>query len=52
MVDHFQEERRLGVFGNRDLRRMFGPEGEEITGEGENYIMRLMNCAPHLLLFG
>jgi hypothetical protein len=28
------------VFENRVLRRIFGPKGEEVTGDGENYIMR------------
>ena len=28
-----REERRLRVFENRVLRRIFGPEGDEVTGE-------------------
>jgi hypothetical protein len=28
-----REERRLRVFENRVLRRIFGPKGDEITGE-------------------
>ena len=28
-----REERRLRVFGNRVLRRIFGPKGEEVSGE-------------------
>src|SRR5215469_3014566 len=35
-----REERRLGVYENRVLRRVFGPKREEVTGDGENYIMR------------
>jgi hypothetical protein len=35
-----KEERRLRVFENRVLRRIFGPKREEVTGNGENYIMR------------
>jgi hypothetical protein len=35
-----KEERRLRVFENRVLRRIFGPKGDEVTGNGENYIMR------------
>jgi hypothetical protein len=31
---------RLRVFENRVLRRIFGPKGEEVKGNGENYIMR------------
>ena len=28
-----REERKLGVFENRGLRRMFGPKTDEVTGE-------------------
>jgi len=28
-----REERRLRVFGNRVLRRLFGPKRDEVTGE-------------------
>jgi len=28
-----REERRLGVFDNRTLRRIFGPKRDEIAGE-------------------
>jgi hypothetical protein len=28
-----REERRLGVFENRVLRRIFGPKSDEVTGE-------------------
>jgi hypothetical protein len=28
-----REEHRLRVFGNRVLRRIFGPKGDEVTGE-------------------
>jgi len=46
------EERRLRVFENRVLRRIFGPKGDEVTN-GEDYIMRnLMFCTPHPILFG
>jgi hypothetical protein len=46
----------LRVFGNRVLRRIFGPKIDEVTGEnggnGENYIMRsFMICTPHHILF-
>jgi hypothetical protein len=34
-----KEERRLRVFENRVLR-IFGPKRGEVTGNGENYIMR------------
>ena len=29
------EERRLRVFENRVLRRIFGPKRDEVTGEGK-----------------
>ena len=29
----FRAERRLQVFENRVLRRLFGPKGDEVTGE-------------------
>jgi hypothetical protein len=46
-----REERRLRVFENRVLRRIFGPKRDE--GSGENYIMKsLMICTPHPTLFG
>ena len=35
-----REERRLRVVENRVLRRVFGPKRDEVTGYGENYIMR------------
>ena len=47
------EERRLRVFENGVLRRIFRPERGEVTGEWENSIMRsLMICYVHLILFG
>ena len=30
---HLRAEYRLGVFQNRVLRKMFGPEREEVTGD-------------------
>ena len=48
-----REERRLRVFENRVLRRVFGPKREELTGNGENYIMRsLVICTPYPILCG
>ena len=35
-----REEPRLRVFENRVLRRVFGSKRDEVTGSGENYIMR------------
>jgi hypothetical protein len=48
-----REELRLEVFENRVLRRIFGPKGDDMTGSGENYVMRsLMICTLHHTLFG
>jgi hypothetical protein len=35
-----REERRLRVFENRVLRRVFGPKGDKVTGNEERYIIR------------
>ena len=43
-----RNERRLSVFENRVLRRVFVPKRNEVTGNGEKYIMRsLMICIAH-----
>jgi hypothetical protein len=40
-----REERRLRLFENRVLRKIFGPKRDEVTEKGENYIMKsLMIC--------
>ena len=45
------EERRLRVFENRVLRRVFVPKKDEVTGNGENYIMRSLGiCTPYPML--
>jgi hypothetical protein len=36
MVADIEEERRLRVFENRVMRRIFGPKGDEVTGEWIN----------------
>jgi hypothetical protein len=36
-----REERRLRVFKNGVLRRVFGPRRDEVTENGESYIMRI-----------
>jgi hypothetical protein len=39
------------VFENRVLRRVFGPKRDEVTGNGENYIMRsLVICTSYPIL--
>jgi hypothetical protein len=48
-----RDERRLKVFENRLLRRTFGSKRDEVTGGGENYIMRsLMICTPYPIFVG
>jgi len=41
-----REECRLRVLENRVLRRVFWPKRDEVTGNGENYIMSLVICTP------
>jgi len=48
-----REERRLRGFGNRVLRKICEPKKDEVTGNGENYIMRsCIFCTPHPVFFG
>jgi hypothetical protein len=43
----------LRMFKDRELRKIFGCRRDEITGSGENYIMKsLMICTPHHISFG
>jgi hypothetical protein len=42
-----REERRLRLFENRVLRRIFGPERDKVTGSGENFVMI---CTPVLVI--
>jgi hypothetical protein len=46
-----RETHGLRVFENRVLRRIFGLKRNEVTGSGENFIMKsLMICTSHPLL--
>jgi hypothetical protein len=48
-----REDYRLRVFENRVLRRIFGPERVEITGNGENCTMgSFIICTHHQILLG
>jgi hypothetical protein len=48
-----REEGRLRVFGNRVLRRIFGPKRDEVTSKGENCTTSgLMIFTLHQILFG
>ena len=47
------EERTKRVFENRELRRIFEPKRDVVTGSGENYTTRgLLICTPYQILFG
>jgi len=48
-----REERRLPVFENRVLKRVFGPKRDEVTGNGENCIRRILGIStPYPILCG
>ena len=49
-----KEKRRLRVFENRVLRRIFGFKRDEVTGEWRNLHNDELNdlCTSHLILFG
>jgi hypothetical protein len=43
----------MRVFRRRVLRKVFQPKRDEVTGSGEDYIMRsFIVCVPHQLLLG
>jgi hypothetical protein len=47
-----RKKRRVEVFKNRVLRRIFGSERDEVTRKWKNYVMRsLMICTAHQILF-
>jgi len=47
-----REERRLRVFENRALRRIFGPKMDEVTGEWRklhNDVLNDLYCSPNIV---
>jgi len=47
-----KEERRLRVFENRVLRRIFGPKRDEVTGEWRklhNVTLNDLYCSPNIV---
>jgi len=47
-----REERRLRVFENRMLRRIFGSKGDEVTGDGRKLYNEELNdlyCSPNIV---
>jgi len=48
-----RKERKLRVFENRVLRRIFGPRMDDVNVRGDKYIMwSLIICIPHPIFFG
>ena len=48
-----RDERLLRVFENRVLRRVFGPRSDEVTGNGETFVMRgLVICNLYPIFCG
>jgi len=46
------DERRLRVFENRVLRRIFGPKRAEVTLQWKSYRMKslmICNCSPNIV---
>jgi hypothetical protein len=47
-----REKRRLRVFQKRELRRIFGPKRDEVTGEWRKlHKEKLYDLSPHQILF-
>ena len=47
-----RKERRVRVFENRMLRRIFGPKGDEVTGEWRKLHIKELNdlyCSPNIV---
>jgi hypothetical protein len=47
-----REERRLRVFENRVLRRIFGPKRDEVTGKWtklHHEVLNVLYCSPNIV---
>jgi len=52
LVGYRWEERRMRVFGNRVLRRLFGPKRDEVTGDWRKLRNEELNdlyCSPNIV---
>jgi len=52
MMTPLREERRLRVFENRVLRRIFGPKRDEVKGDGRKLHNEELNdlyCSPNIV---
>jgi hypothetical protein len=47
-----REEHRPRVFENGVVRKIFGPERDEVTGEWRRLTRSIMICTSHQILFG
>ena len=48
-----RKERKLRLFENRVLRRIFGARMDDVNVSGDNYMMwSIIICIPHPIFFG
>ena len=50
---HIRKQHRLRKFQSRVLRKIFGPEKDDVNGNGEDFVkMSFMALTPHQTLYG